>query len=137
MLSLVPWQTRLQPLTNLRVEIAANVDAVMESRLPEAVYLVLGRDRVQHTALSTNVEHRVTSEILMLTRLQRGRGEDEELRDRLSEIRGPLLGALINWMPPGTDNSVIWLGGEGEDIDSQAVVWMDVFTADWWWQLHA
>lgn len=137
MLSLESWRTRLKPATKLPVEIAADIDVALENRNLQSVMLVLGKDSVRHAGMHPRTQHEVTSEVLLITKLQRtNRGLDADVKDRLAAARKPLLDQLINWLPEGADVAVRWTGGQLLEMNSQSVSWVDVLTVGWQWRMN-
>ena len=137
MLSLDSWRTRLKPATKLPVEIAADIDVALENRNLQSVMLVLGKDTVRHAGLHPRTLHEVTSEVLLITKLQRtNRGLDADIKDKLAAARKPLLKQLINWLPEGADVAVRWTGGQLLEMNSQSVSWVDVLTVGWQWRMN-
>ncbi|MDO0944657.1 phage tail terminator protein [Chromohalobacter israelensis] len=136
MLSLDPWLERLET-ANLPapVELAANLKAAQETRRVPGVLLVPGRDRVTHQARIPNPHHKVTTEVMLVTAVKRhgsarmGRG-----KDHLSELRGPVLTALVHWTPPGAEIAIRWNGGQLLTLNDHALFWADVLATDYWWK---
>lgn len=136
MLDLSAWRERLKTATALPVDVAVDVEAALESRTPQQIILVLGKDSVRHAGMHPRTVHEVTSEVLMITKLQRSnRGLDADVKDRLTAVRQPLLVQLINWLPVEADVAVRWTGGQLLTITSQSLSWVDVLTVGWQWRI--
>ena len=141
MLSLAPWLDRLNALEgNPTVQLAADVEAAKSNAHLPNMMLVLGRETVSHGAMSNQARHRVKTEVLLVTGIRRRNqplgpvataGDDE-----LARLRKPALTQLINWMPPGCDIPVKWQRGQLLALQSHALFWADVLTAEYWWPLE-
>lgn len=136
MLSLEPWQTRLQDALAASVELAANMDAVRNGAMPlPSVTLVPGRERVSHQERHPRTHHRVTAEVMAVSGVARyGSARFGEGQDQLAELRRPVLASLIHWQAPGIDNPIRWTGGQLLTLSDHALFWVDVFAAEYWWQ---
>lgn len=140
MLSLTPWLDRLNALEgNPTVQLAADVEAAKSNTQLPNMMLVLGRETVSHGPMSNQARHRVKTEVLLITGIRRRNqplgpvataGDDE-----LTRLRRPALTQLINWMPPGCDIPVKWQRGQLLALQSHALFWADVLTAEYWWPL--
>lgn len=140
MLSLTPWRNRLNALGSIpTVKLAADVEAAKTNTEFPNMMLVPGRDTVSHGPMSNQARHRVKTEVLLVTGIRRRNQplgpvatEDE---DELALLREPALDSLINWMPPGCDIAVKWQRGQLLALQSHALFWADVLTAEYWWPL--
>lgn len=140
MLSLTPWLERLNALEGIpTVQLAADVEAAKSNAQLPNMMLVLGRETVSHGPMSNQARHRVKTEVLLVTGIRRRNqplgpvataGDDE-----LTRLRRPALTQLINWMPPGCDIPVKWQRGQLLALQSHALFWADVLTAEYWWPL--
>ncbi|MCL7931698.1 phage tail terminator protein [Halomonas llamarensis] len=138
MLSLTPWLDRLNALGGMpTVQLAADVEAAKNNTQLPNMMLVLGRETVSHGPMSDQARHRVKTEVLLVTGIRRRNqplgpvataGDDE-----LAQLRQPALTQLINWMPPGGDIPVKWQRGQLLALQSHALFWADVLTAEYWW----
>lgn len=141
MLSLTPWLDRLNALEGMpTVQLAADVEAAKSNTQLPNMMLVLGRETVSHGPMSNQARHRVKTEVLLVTGIRRRNqplgpvataGDDE-----LTRLRKPALTQLINWMPPGCDIPVKWQRGQLLALQSHALFWADVLTAEYWWPLE-
>lgn len=141
MLSLTPWLDRLNAMEgNPTVQLAADVEAAKSNAQLPNMMLVLGRETVSHGPMSNQARHRVKTEVLLVTGIRRRNqplgpvataGDDE-----LTRLRRPALTQLINWMPPGCDIPVKWQRGQLLALQSHALFWADVLTAEYWWPLE-
>ncbi|ASK20701.1 phage tail terminator protein [Halomonas sp. N3-2A] len=141
MLSLTPWLERLNATDGLpTVLLAADVEAAKSNTQLPNMMLVLGRETVSHGPMSNQARHRVKTEVLLVTGIRRRNqplgpvataGEDE-----LASLRQPALEQLINWMPPSCDIPVKWQRGQLLALQSHALFWADVLTAEYWWPLE-
>lgn len=140
MLSLTPWLERLNATDGLpTVQLAADIEAAKSNTQLPNMMLVLGRETVSHGPMSNQARHRVKTEVLLVTGIRRRNqplgpvataGEDE-----LAQLREPALAQLINWMPPSCDIPVKWQRGQLLALQSHALFWADVLTAEYWWPL--
>lgn len=138
MLSLMPWLDRLNALEGAPVvQLAADVDAAQNNTRLPSMMLIPGRDTVSHAGMSNHARHRVTTEILLVTGIRRTNqvlGPVAQLgNDTLARLREPALARLINWLPPGCDIPVKWQRGQLLALQSHALFWADVLTAEYWW----
>ncbi|WP_438454701.1 phage tail terminator protein [Vreelandella venusta] len=134
MLSLMPWVERLNALPGPAVQLAADVEAAQNAKAQPSRMLVLGRDPVEHQDMSNGAKHKVTPQVLLVTGIARRNLPMGNTDDELAGLRGPPIGSLMNWIPPGCDSAIKWKGGQLLSLKSHALFWVDVFTTEYWWK---
>lgn len=130
LLDLTDWVKRLRPVAVGSVELATDLKAAQKSAINfPAQFVCLGQDRVTHAQGHPCVRHSPESDVYVMTLIDRGNeSEGDGLIDRLKNAREPIMKALIGWEPNNQCFPVKWEAGRAYDFDSNAFVWIDVYS---------